>query len=210
KEFLTLSPAFTQAAVEATNDAVGQEILSKTLLESPWTLLSILLVHNGLFHFLANMITFYFFGTAVERAMGGMKMLKIYLIAGIVSALGYIGFRNLLYYMFGAGYNGAALPPAVGASGAVIAMVGLTAMLYPEAEVLLYFVVPMKIKTAVKAFAALETFSLLTKLSGIYVPVLANLAASAHLTGLAVGLYFGYKLKDRYGRKSSVFNPMGY
>ena len=217
KQFLTLSPALSEAAVQTTN-AAWQEIypgsanlLNATFFDRWWSLFTIMLVHSGLFHFLANMITFYFFGSAVEKALGGMKMLKIYLIAGLASSIGYIAFRNILYAIYGASANGIpSLFPAVGASGAVIAMVGLTAMLYPEAEVLLYFVIPMKIKTAVKAFAVIEIFSLATKLAALPIPILENLAASAHLTGLAVGLYFGYKLKDRYGRRSSVFDPIGY
>ena len=217
KAFLELSPALSQAAVEATNTAASQiqpgigNILDKTLLESPWGIFTIMLVHANLFHLLANMITFYFFGTAAEKALGGMKMLKIYLIAGLSASIGYIAFRNLLYIMYGAASGASlSLSPAVGASGAVFAMVGLIAMLYPEAEVLLYFIIPMKIRTAVYAAAGLEIFSLATKIFALNVPVLSNLAASAHLAGLAVGLYYGKKLQDRYGRRTSVFNPMGY
>ena len=107
------------------------------------------------------------------------------------------------------------LGPAVGASGAVIALFGVVAMLYPEAEVLLYFIFPMKIKTALYAFGGFELFNLIViKALGIYIPVLSNVvggfASSAHLAGLAVGIWYGRKLQDRYQRKTSVFNPLGY
>jgi membrane associated rhomboid family serine protease len=216
KSFLTLSPALTEAAVQATNAAAEQaspgigSILDKTVLEAPWTILTVMLVHANLFHFLANMITFYFFGTAVEKAVGGTKMLKMYLVSGIVASLAYIIFRNLIFQLYGPVNGVISLSPAVGASGAVVAMVGLVAMLYPEAEVLLYFVIPMKIRSAVYLFAGLETFNLLAKVVGVNLPVIGGFASSAHLAGLAVGLYYGKKLQDRYGRRSSVFNPMGY
>jgi membrane associated rhomboid family serine protease len=217
KSFLTLSPALTQAAVEATNTAAQQAqpgigaILYKTVIETPWTLLTVMLVHANLFHLLANMITFYFFGTAVEKAVGGVKMLKMYLVSGIVASIAYIVFRNLIFQLYGPINNSLiSLSPAVGASGAVVAMVGLVAMLYPEAEVLLYFVIPMKIRSAVYLFAGLEIFNLLAKIVGVNLPVIGGFASSAHLAGLAVGLYYGKKLQDRYGRRSSVFNPVGY
>ena len=210
KNFLTLSPALTQAAVEATNNAAGQTVLTKYLLETPWTILTVMLVHANLFHFLANMVTFYFFGTAVEKTVGGLEMLKMYLVAGVIASIAYIGFRNMIYQLYGPANGVISLSPAVGASGAVVAMVGLVAMLYPDSEVLLYFVIPMKIKTAVYAFGGLEIFNLLFKIGGINLPVIGGFASSAHLAGLAVGLYYGKKLQDRYGRRTSVFNPMGY
>lgn len=210
KDFLTLSPALTQAAVEATNNAVGQTVLTNDLLSMPWTILTVMLVHANLFHFLANMVTFYFFGSAVEKAVGGVEMLKMYIVSGIVASLAYIVFRNVIYQVYGPLNGILSLSPAVGASGAVVAMLGIVAMLYPESEVLLYFVIPMKIKTAVYAFGGLELFNLVFKLVGINLPVIGGFASSAHLAGLAAGIYYGKKLQNRYGKRSSVFNPIGY
>jgi len=169
-----------------------------------------MLVHGGLFHLAANMITFYFFGTAVERVVGGLEMLKIYLIAGIGSSIGYILFRNLLYQIHGPVAGNISLAPAVGASGAVIAMFSMVAMLYPQAEVLLYFIIPMKIKTAFRLFAGLETINLVAILAGIRLPILGGFASSSHLTGLAIGLYYGKKLQKKHARNTSAFNPLGY
>lgn len=220
KEFLTLSPALTQAAVDATNSALQQAganfEIQKTFWDAPWSLFTIMLVHANLFHLLANMITFYFFGTAVEKAVGGLKLLKIYIMAGLAASVTYLVFRNLLYYIheplpqtlaFLPPY--VSLAPAVGASGAVIAMFSIVAMLYPEAEVLLYFIIPMKIKTAFNFFVGLETLNLLAIAAGIRLPVIGGFASSAHLAGLAVGLYYGKKLREKHSQRTSVFNPMG-
>lgn len=192
-----------------------------SVLYRPWTIVTVMLLHGGLFHLLANMITFYFFGTPVEKAVGGKELLKLYIGAGIVASLGFIGFRNLLYGIYGpeiaakslfgiqfASMNTLGL--AVGASGAVVAFVGAVAMLYPEAEVLLYFVIPMKIKTAVYAFGGLEAFNLAAKLMGYSLPVIGNFASSAHLAGLLIGLWYGRKLRDKQRNRTSVFNPLGY
>lgn len=192
-----------------------------SILYRPWTLVTVMLLHGGLFHLLANMITFYFFGTPVEKAVGGKELLKMYVGAGIVASLGFVGFRNLLSSIYGPeiaaktlfGMQFASMDTlglAVGASGAVVAFVGAVAMLYPEAEVLLYFVIPMKIKTAVYAFGGLEAFNLMAKLLGYSLPVIGNFASSAHLAGLLIGLWYGRKLRDRHRKRTSVFNPLSH
>jgi membrane associated rhomboid family serine protease len=194
---------------------------ASSVLYRPWSLLTVMLLHGGLFHLLANMITFYFFGTPVEKTVGGRELLKLYIGSGIIASLGFIGFRNLLYYIYGStipaksllGIQFASMETlgiAVGASGAVVAFVGAVAMLYPEAEVLLYFVIPMKIKTAVYAFGGMEAFNLIAKLLGYSIPVIGNFASSAHLAGLLIGLWYGKKLRDKHRQQSAVFNPLGY
>lgn len=210
-DLLVLSPALTETAVQATNNVAGGQLLSYSLVQKPWTLLTVVLAHGGLFHLFANMITFYFFGTPTERLIGSKKLLKFYLAATLVSSLGYIISRNILFEFYGPMVNSLpTLMPAVGASGAVVATFAVVAMLYPEAEVLLYFIVPMKIRTALYAFIGLEMFNFLAKAFGYYLPLIGNFASSAHLAGLAVGIWYGKKLQDKYARKTSVFDPLGY
>ena len=175
------------------------------LILRPWSLLTVMLLHAAPFHIFANMLTFYFFASPLERLIGATKMLKIYLISGLLASLSYVGFYNLLAFIHG---SPEVAGLAVGASGGVVALVGVIAMLYPKADVLLFFILPMKIKTAVYAFGIFETFNLLMKLAGYQLPIIGNFASSAHLAGLLVGLYFGKKLQKRYKRNSGVFNPL--
>ena len=192
----------------------------QSVLFKPWTLVTVMFLHGGLFHLLANMITFYFFGTPVEQMVGGKELLKLYFGGGIIASLGFVGFRNLLQALYGSTISSKmllgmqfgsmeTLGLAVGASGAVIAFVGAVAMLYPEAEVLLYFLIPMKIKTAVYAFGIMEGFNLFAKLLGYNLPVIGGFASSAHLAGLLVGLWYGRKLRDKHRQRTAVFNPLG-
>lgn len=176
------------------------------VLAQPWTLVTVMFLHANEFHLFANMITLYFFGTAVEKSIGSKNFLKFYFASGIAASIGFVVVRNML-----ALYQGSSvLGPAVGASGAVVAMFAVVAMLYPEAEVLLYFIFPMKIKTALYAFGGLEAFNLAAKMAGVYLPVIGGFASSAHLAGLLAGIWYGRKLQDKYQRKTSVFNPLGY
>lgn len=176
------------------------------VLTQPWTLVTVMFLHANWFHLFANMVTLYFFGTAVEKSVGSKNFLKFYFASGIAASIGFVLFRNLLTITQGSSVLG----PAVGASGAVVAMFAVVAMLYPDAEVLLYFIVPMKIKTALYAFGGFELFNLLAKSLGIYLPVVGGFASSAHLAGLTAGIWYGKKLQDRYKSKTNVFNPLGY
>ncbi len=182
------------------------------LIERPWTLLTVMLLHGGIFHLFVNMITFYFFGPPLEKIIGGLRLLKFYIAAGLVASLGYVLFRNLLFIIHGSTLpgGGEVFMPAVGASGAIVAVVGAVAKLYPRAEVLLYFVIPMKIRTAVYAFGAFEVFNIVTALIGHPVLFFDLFASSAHLTGLLVGLWYGNRLKDQHKRDTAVFDPLGY
>jgi hypothetical protein len=175
-----------------------QEVLQK-----PWTLLSVMVLHGSPFHLLANMVTLYFFGTALERVMDEADYLKFYIVSGIAASIGFVLFRNLLA---ASGQGPSALGPAVGASGAVVAVFAAVAMLYPDAEMLLYFIVPMKLKTGLYLFAALEGFNMLAKSAGIVLPVIGGFASSAHMAGLIVGYWYGKKLRDRYQSRLSVFD----
>lgn len=176
------------------------------VLTQPWTLLTVMFLHGGAFHLFANMITLYFFGTPVERIAGGKEFLKFYFGAGLFASIGYVLFRNLLMVSQGSGV----LEPAVGASGAVVATFAAVSILYPDAEILLYFVIPMKIKTGLYLFAGMEGFNMIAKAAGIYLPVIGNFASSAHLAGLLFGIWYGKKLREKHKGGSGVVDLLGY
>lgn len=201
---------FIQNLVPGASEFMVLDPEVSSILSQPWTLFTVMLVHGSPFHLFANMVTFYFFGSAVEKVMSRGEMLKLYLGAGLVASLAFVVFRNLLYIMHGASVGGmTTLGPAVGASGAVVAFVGLVGVLYPKAEVLLYFFIPMKLQTAVKAFVGLEVFNLVAKTAGVTLPFIGMFASSAHLAGLAVGIWYGRKVRKRISR-SAVFSPFDY
>lgn len=181
------------------------------VLSRPWTLATVMMVHGGFFHLFANMITFYFFGSPLERIVGSRDLLKFYIGSGILASIGYIVFRNILFEFYGPMLGGSpTLGVAVGASGAVVAVFAAIAMLYPEAEVLLYFFIPMKIKTALYLFAGIEGVNLATKAIGVTLPLIGNFASSAHLTGLVIGVWYGRRLRKKHRTKTGVIDLLGY
>ncbi len=100
-------------------------------------------------------------------------------LAGNFAYLGYAYFTNPLI-------------PALGASGAISGVLGTLAIIAPEIRVLLFFAIPMNIRTLIVLFAIGEIVFFMGSVgSGIQTGV----AHSAHLAGLLVGLYYGKRLK---------------
>jgi membrane associated rhomboid family serine protease len=144
----------------------------------PWTLITHMFVHGNLSHLLVNMIVLFFFGTELERRVGESKFLQIFIISGLVAAIGQMAVLPAGYMM--------------GASGALFGVMGCLAVIAPEITVLIYFVIPLSIRAAIVLFAVID-FALMGSAD--------NIAHMAHITGLLAGLAYGGMLKDRYRRR---------
>lgn len=152
------------------------------ILQKPWTLITSIFLHGGLGHLFINMLVLFFFGGELERRLGSTKFLEIFLIAGIMGNLGFTSFS----------YITGSFVPALGASGAIFGVFATLAIIAPEIRVLLWFVIPLKIRHALVLFALWDLFLL---------PYGGLVANSAHLSGVVIGLLYGYKLKR--GQKPS-------
>lgn len=137
----------------------------------PWTLITYMFVHANFDHLFWNMLFLFFFGVELERRVGEMRFLQIYLLSGIAAA----GAQMLI-----------ASGGLVGASGALYGVMGCLAMIAPEIRVLVFFVLPLSIRVAVVVFALID-FLMLG--SG------DSIAHMAHISGLLVGLAFGYAMR---------------
>jgi membrane associated rhomboid family serine protease len=117
-----------------------------TALTRPWTFVTYMFVHGGLLHLLTNMLMLYVFGTAVESRMGSRQFLLYYLFCGIGAA----AFSLLLAGLMPVG-------PFVGASGAILGVAVAFAMLWPDAELIIFPIpVPIKARTLVIGLVALD------------------------------------------------------
>ena len=138
----------------------------------PWTIITSIFLHGGIWHLLTNMITLFFFGRYISTLLGGRKFLTVYFVGGILG--------NLLYLLLGDPYI-----PAIGASGAVFALGGVLAVMRPKIRVII-LPVPVPIPLWV---AVIGGFLLISVFPGV--------AWQAHLGGLAWGLAIGYFFKKR-------------
>jgi len=134
-------------------------------------------LHNGLVHLLFNMLVLYFFGTALERRIGNKQLLAIFFTAGILSAIGYTFLSQPIFNI--------SPGPMIGASGAIYGVFAALTILEPDIRVYVYFV-PMKLKHALVLFALFD-FLMINSSDMI--------AHTAHLSGIFVGLYMGFRIK---------------
>ena len=150
------------------------------LASRPWTVLTNLFVHAGIFHVMFNMLTLFFFGSYLGRLVGEVRFLIVYFVGGIVGNIFFI----LFAYLLGSPYS-----IAVGASGAIFALGGALAVMVPKTKVFVFpLPVPIPLWTAV-----IGVFVLLTLL-GIF---LGGMAWEAHLGGLLLGFLVGYYFRKQ-------------
>jgi len=125
-----------------------------------------------------NLIGLFFFGPILESRWGRKKYLLFFLASGIFSALLYVP----IGMMFRIGSR-----PVLGAMGPILAILVAAAMSRPNMPVLLFFVLPVKMKYMIWLFIGMDLFILFEK------GYLSIARTVPHLTGAAFGfLYFTY------------------
>ena len=144
-------------------------VSSTTIASQPWTIVSAMFIHDGIFHILFNMLTLYFFGMYVLALVGEARFFLVYFIGGIVG--------NALFMLLAPGQI------AVGASGAIFALGGVLAVLVPRLKVMI-FPIPVPVDLWI---SILISFFVLIVVTGV--------AWQAHLGGLLTGLVAGYIFK---------------
>jgi membrane associated rhomboid family serine protease len=138
-----------------------------SFLDQPWTIITNMFVHAGVWHILSNMLMLYFYGSFLCQLIGVGNFLLIYFFGGIVG--------NVFFLLMAPSYV-----TGIGASGAVFALGGALAVLMPKLRVYIFPIpVPMPLWAAV-----IGGFVIISLFPGI--------AWQAHLGGLLFGLVAGY------------------
>lgn len=141
----------------------------------PWQVVSYGFLHGSFFHLFFNLFALYMFGAPVEMVWGQQRFL-IYYFTCLVGA----GLIQLAVATWSV-QSGAGLYPTVGASGAVFGMLLAYGMMFPNRRVMLLIPpIPMKARTLVIAYGALELFLGVTGTQ-------TGVAHFAHLGGMAFG-----------------------
>jgi membrane associated rhomboid family serine protease len=161
-----------------------------SVLARPWTIVTNLFIHGGLWHIIANMLALYFFGTYLSRLVGESKFLVVYFCGGILGNIFFI-LLALLGHISSIRFLGSPLTVAVGASGAIFALGGALAVMRPKLRVFI-FPIPVPLPLWVAVIGGFLILSLLA------LPL--NIAWQAHLGGLIFGLAAGYffRRRERY------------
>lgn len=113
-----------------------------------WRLLTYAFVHVAPMHFLFNMLMLWMFGDEVSQILGVKRFAAFYLVMALFSGL----FSVPFYLADGI----SAQVHILGASGAIFGVMYAYMVYFPNRVILLFFVIPMKIKFAVPLFALLD------------------------------------------------------
>lgn len=175
--------AFIAQAVFGNSFTAGLSLIGGSIFTRPWTILTHMFMHANMTHIFFNMYALFLFGPLLEHTIGAKRFLLVYLAAGLIAGI----------------TAGVFLPAgqlALGASGAIMGMLGVVIILMPNLRLLFFFIIPMPLWLAGIIWAAIDFFGLVA-FSGI-----ANLA---HLVGLGVGILYGLKLKKKTRRFHKSF-----
>ena len=132
-------------------------------------------------HIFFNMFTLYMFGRVLENVLGPKRFAILYFATGLGAVLlnvfldflqlqGIINFNTDVNISF-----------SIGASGAVYGIMVAFAMLFPNTELLIYFIVPLKAKVFIPLLILAEIYMEVSRSPG------DNVGHAAHLGGALIG-----------------------
>ena len=110
----------------------------------------------SIWHILFNMLMLYWFGTRLEQMYGSRKFLLFYLTAAVCSSLAYVALA--LYLEPDA--------PAIGASGAVMGVMMLYVIFYPNETILLFWLIPVPLWILLSLYVLYDLHPVLLALAG--------------------------------------------
>ena len=141
-------------------------------------------VHADLWHLIGNMVFLFVFGNAVNAKLGHWQFLVSYLLLGVLAGLAFLPF--------------AGGRPLIGASGAIMGIVGLFVVLFPRNDVQIFYWFGL-IWAGVTRIAAywVVLFFVVGDLIGVILERNGAVAYLAHLAGAAGGFALGIVLVRR-------------
>ncbi len=95
----------------------------RSVVPPPFTILTSMFVHGGLFHIAGNMLFLWIFGDNVEDTLGHFRFVIFYLFTGTVASLAHVMMEP------------ASTVPMIGASGAIAGVLGAYFILFPKANI---------------------------------------------------------------------------
>jgi membrane associated rhomboid family serine protease len=150
------------------------------------SLISHQFLHGGWLHFLSNVWVLFIFGDNVEDRMGSARYLIFYLLGGITAGV----LQTVMAPQ--------SQVPAIGASGAIAAVMGAYFLFYPRARVITLipiFIIPWFIELPAVVFLGFwfvtQFFSGVLSLASAGSAAAGGIAWWAHVGGFVFGLVFG-------------------
>jgi membrane associated rhomboid family serine protease len=140
-----------------------------------WQLLTFQFLHAGIGHLAFNAFALWSFGRYVEQRLGVPRFLTLYFGSGVAGGL----LQCLMGWMIPRLFGG----NTIGASAGIFGVVAAFSLLEPDAQVLLFFVLPMRAIYLLYISVGLSVVL-------IFIPSSTPVAHAAHLGGLFFGALY--------------------
>ena len=151
------------------------------LLYQPWSLITYMFMHAGIFHLLFNMLWLYWFGRLFLNFYSSKHLRGLYILGGLCGGLLYMISYNVFPYFEGS----LDIATLVGASASVLAIVVATAVREPEFPVQFMFIGTVRLKYVALFMVLLDLMFMTSGNAGGHI---------AHLGGAAAGFWFSLGL----------------
>lgn len=160
----------------------GRDILTSALVLRPeagpsvwYRMLTYAVVHGGIWHALFNVLVLAFTGRVIEEQIGRRRFLFLFFLAAY-----FCGAFTYLHILL------VRQSTVLGASGAIAALLYVYWRMNPDAQVLLFFIIPLPIKYVMYGMITLDFL-------GTIFPLHTGLAHPTHFAGYLFGyLYLRY------------------
>ena len=152
------------------------------------TIFTSMFLHGGWMHLIGNMLFLWVFADNIEATVGSFKFLIFYLLGGVAA-------WGLHFY-----FNSTSSVPAVGASGAISAVLGAYLIMFPKSRIkVLFFLFVFEITAFVflglwiaqQFISGVAELGVDTQIEG------GGVAWWAHIGGFAFGLLAGFLFRSR-------------
>ena len=152
------------------------------------TLFTSMFLHGGWMHLIGNMLFLWVFADNIEAIVGNWRFLVFYFVGGLAAWLAHFYF------------NMDSMVPAVGASGAISAVLGAYLVMFPKSRIrTLFFIFVYEIPALLfllfwfgqQAISGYGSLSVVTEQT-------AGVAWWAHIGGFIFGVIAGFYFRGRY------------
>lgn len=147
---------------------------------APWMMITSIFLHANFEHLFYNMFALVLFGLILEKVIGSRRFLFLFFISGFIANIaGIIAYPDAL---------------SLGASGAVMGVIGALAVLRPK--LIVWFGAPMPMVLLAAIWIIIDAV-------GIFTPA-DSVGHAAHLGGFAVGILAGLVWRKKFSVHKEV------
>ncbi len=137
-----------------------------------WQFFTYMFTHASFWHLLSNMFALFVFAPVIERKIGTGEFLLFYILVGVLS-----GVASYFTYW----YSGMYYTVLLGASGAIYGLMFLFTLLFPEAVLLIFGLIPIRAPLLILIYFFIDFFGMFST---------DGVAHLVHLYGLLFALLY--------------------